>query len=97
MTDEIIPTPSFEVGRLVPVMSLRDYFAAQALVGFMTHPNAPDIPAEDAPKLASDCYAMADAMLKARDASPRPIGVTHLGDGPQKSYAGRVTEHEVQS
>jgi len=44
-------------------MSLRDYFAAKALQGFLAERS---LPASEAGRLASDCYAMADAMLKAR-------------------------------
>ncbi|WAC75317.1 hypothetical protein OU995_11725 [Roseateles sp. SL47] len=42
-------------------MSLRDYFAAQALTGLMAHPGSVD-PLREA-RLA---YMLADAMLKAR-------------------------------
>jgi hypothetical protein len=48
-------------------MTLRDWFAGQALAGVMAHkdsakwnPNA----------VASDCYGYADAMLKAREVKP---------------------------
>ncbi|PWL18992.1 hypothetical protein DKP76_06995 [Falsochrobactrum shanghaiense] len=39
-------------------MSLRDYFAGQALAGWPVTDHGPD--------LASKCYALADAMLAAR-------------------------------
>lgn len=54
-------------------MSLRDYFAAQALVATITNPNLPDDPAnlsswpepsELADRRAKWCYLQADAMLK---------------------------------
>lgn len=45
-------------------MSLRDYFAAKALAGMLADSNF-DHPPETAATL---CYAMADAMLKARTA-----------------------------
>ena len=50
----------------VPGMTLRDYFAAKALVGVcsMVATNTHDIKDDNA--LATDCYRMADAMLKAR-------------------------------
>lgn len=45
-------------------MTLRDYFAAKALQGFLV-----DISCEpdDLPSLAVSAYMMADAMLKARE------------------------------
>jgi len=44
-------------------MTLRDYFAAKALQGFLTNPlNA------RFEQIATTCYKAADAMLKARDA-----------------------------
>ena len=44
-------------------MSLRDYFAAQAMLarGFTVRPY------DTTHETAKDCYAMADAMLKARE------------------------------
>ena len=47
-------------------MTLRDYFAGQALVG-ITSVLAKGIRPSDVPKLATDCYRIADAMLKARE------------------------------
>ena len=44
-------------------MSLRDYFAGQALVGLLAHQSG-----EDPHKSPAMAYALADAMLKARDA-----------------------------
>jgi hypothetical protein len=43
-------------------MTLRDYFAAKALQGLM----ASTLTTTDIALIAKDCYAMADAMLKAR-------------------------------
>lgn len=49
-------------------MSMRDYFAAKALIGFMSADRHYDVLLkEDLPNLAADCYAIADAMLKARE------------------------------
>lgn len=57
-------------------MSLRDYFAAKAMLGYLTCPAAEiaendgrccDLPITDE-KIASLSYEMADAMLKARGA-----------------------------
>lgn len=47
-------------------MSLRDYFAGKTLVGFLAglSPDAPYVEAA----VARSCYAMADEMLKAREA-----------------------------
>ena len=44
-------------------MTLRDYFAAKAMQGFLGDPNVP----LDDDKLAEWSYKMADAMLKARE------------------------------
>ena len=44
-------------------MTLRDYFAGQALAGYFAHPTTPHQNATDG---AVYCYAMADAMLAAR-------------------------------
>jgi hypothetical protein len=46
-------------------MTLRDYFAAKALQGLL----AGSLKSSDTHLIARDCYAMADAMLKAREAS----------------------------
>ena len=45
-------------------MSLRDYFAGQALAGMMGHK---DCSAWTVNEVSSDCYAHADAMLAARE------------------------------
>ena len=53
-----------------PGMSLRDWFAGQALVAQIGHPRDP----EDGPLTPDDlafmAYAVADAMLAAREADP---------------------------
>ncbi len=46
-------------------MSLRDYFAGQALAGFRAHPANPDTPKT----VAMFCYEIADAMLAEREKS----------------------------
>ena len=49
-------------------MTLRDYFAAKAMQGWITARH-PDHHGEDGPEtLASDAYTVADAMLAARGA-----------------------------
>jgi hypothetical protein len=45
-------------------MTLRDYFAAKALQGLL----AGTLKSSDTSLIARDCYAMADAVLKAREA-----------------------------
>lgn len=45
-------------------MSVRDYFAAQWLKGYMANPNTPDMTTD---KVAQHAYLMADAMLKERE------------------------------
>ena len=51
-------------GRLLETISLRDYFAAKAMQGLL----AGTLKSSDTSLIARDCYAMADAMLKAREA-----------------------------
>lgn len=50
-----------------PGMTLRDYFAAKALAGYWAE-SGPDISPDNADITARQCYQMADAMLKAREA-----------------------------
>lgn len=51
-------------------MSLRDYFAAKALQGIMGngayHLTGEHFDGSDAKEIASDCYALADAMIAER-------------------------------
>ena len=60
--------PAFPTGTGVtpynPGMTLRDYFAAKALQGLM----AGTLQTVDTSVIARDCYVLADAMLKAREA-----------------------------
>ena len=49
-------------------MTLRDYFAAKAIQGYLASFDPHGEPVEFATKIAEDAYAMADAMLKAREA-----------------------------
>lgn len=46
-------------------MTLRDYFAAKAMQGLLSGA----LKNTNTAVIAQDCYAMADAMLKAREAS----------------------------
>ena len=50
-------------------MSLRDYFAAKAMQGFITNLDTGEKRLIDVPQLAKSAYSIADAMLKAREAS----------------------------
>lgn len=49
-------------------MSLRDYFAARALPAFLAAKVEHQPKGEIYKRLAQECYALADAMLRARDA-----------------------------
>ena len=65
--------PSFDYitqeGRENPKgMTLRDYFAAQAMQAFMSGWISRDIYPETDMVIAEHAYSMADAMLKAREA-----------------------------
>ena len=50
-------------------MTLRDYFAAKAMHGFITNIDTRRSNLIDVPQLAKSSYNIADAMLKAREAS----------------------------
>jgi hypothetical protein len=47
-------------------MSLRDWFAGQALIGICAHRDTWGLP--DVPTVARQAYRLADAMLEAREA-----------------------------
>ena len=47
-------------------MSLRDWFAGQALSGYLSDPDLM-LNDDSIPRIASGCYAIADAMIEARD------------------------------
>jgi hypothetical protein len=49
-------------------MSLRDWFAGQALAGLLVNPAPDSMEAMGALECAGEAYALADAMLKAREA-----------------------------
>jgi hypothetical protein len=53
-------------------MSLRDYFAAQALNGVLSDSDMRPASEEECDHLARRCYLMADAMLTARAKGPTP-------------------------
>jgi hypothetical protein len=61
--------PAFAVGtRDWPGMTLRDYFAGQALAGMMANPKeSADV---DADSLGEWAYQIADGLLRARSAKP---------------------------
>jgi hypothetical protein len=48
-------------------MTMRDYFAAKAMHGFITNIDKRRSDLIDVPQLAKSSYSIADAMLKARD------------------------------
>ena len=52
-------------------MTLRDYFAAKAMQGYLASFDPHGEPVEFATKIAEDAYTLADAMLKAREAAPQ--------------------------
>jgi hypothetical protein len=54
-----------ELAELRLQMDLRDYFAAKAMQGLLASPLCPS--AFDPKQKAASAYAVADAMLKARD------------------------------
>jgi hypothetical protein len=59
------PTPRYERGDMYSLgMTLRDYFAAKAMQGLL----AGKLQSVELKVIAGDCYSMADAMLKAREA-----------------------------
>jgi len=62
--------PAFPVtypnGNMDYGMTLRDYFAGQALAGMMAHDQTSSWQDYE---VAGDCYVYADAMIKARGAS----------------------------
>ena len=57
-------TPYAESMVISDGMTLRDYFAAKAMVGIIAHPNGPAGLWDDC---ALQAYEMADAMLEARE------------------------------
>jgi hypothetical protein len=63
-TEERWPEPVYLTKDHAINMSLRDYFAAKAMEGFLS---APDTGWQGG-ELAEQAYKMADAMLKAREA-----------------------------
>ena len=85
-------------------MSLRDYFAAKALQGYLASFDPHGEPVEYATKIAEDAYAMANAMLTARESDPgQVVPETNSSDSallPEKNCeptcakADRVYEEE---
>lgn len=56
------PIPGLGTNEAFHGMALRDYFAAKALVGLIANPNCGGSPT----LVATDAFAIADAMLAAR-------------------------------
>lgn len=63
----VIPKPDGSHSAVGGIM-LRDYFAAKAMQGFAADPSSHDL-FEDMGEVAENAYAMADAMLKARESN----------------------------
>lgn len=61
----VFPRPSG--GTLHEGMSLRDYFASQALAGMIASYTGADLPLPERDHAAITAYEYADAMLKARE------------------------------
>ena len=58
-------TPAFPIPNMNTGMTLRDYFAANAMQSMNSREDYLDAPAD---AIALDAYALADAMMKARKA-----------------------------
>lgn len=58
--------PSVSIGRHIPGMSLRDWFAGMAMNGCLQSVIKPGTP-DSNEGAAKYCYAFADAMMKERD------------------------------
>ena len=63
-------------GYCTPGMTLRDWFAGQALAGFFTTDN--HMPDET---IARQCYGAADAMIAYRDGQPDTTTAQHIALG----------------
>ena len=67
------PTTLDDDGNGFSGMTLRDYFAAEAVGGLLSHPDCGNVGKNDKERtryVAEEAYCVADAMLKARDAEP---------------------------
>lgn len=67
-------------------MTLRDWFAGQALPALLAAPNLQPL------SLATDCYKIADLLLEAR-ANPRMPGMWWVRNG-QPGYAGSAIPYD---
>ena len=65
-----VATPFGDGWMAIGGMTLRDWFAGQALVGWIASTRDPEASAWDATWWARKAYETADAMLKAREAKP---------------------------
>jgi hypothetical protein len=63
MTTKTTGGPAFPLVGFADGMTLRDYFAAAAMQGFLANPSLEG----DLDEYASDAYRQADRMLKERD------------------------------
>ena len=53
-----------------PGMTLRDWFAGQAMRSMLENPNGSVTPKSEFSEAANECYLMADAMIAARNTLP---------------------------
>ena len=51
-------------------MTLRDWFAGQAMQSMLENPNGSVTPKSEFSEAANECYLMADAMIAARNTLP---------------------------
>lgn len=65
-----VSSKPIESDRLLPSMSLRDWFAGQAIIGLIPAPKQAGVPALTVDGMAKAAYAYADALLKCRN-TPR--------------------------
>lgn len=100
MSDPFNPRafPSSAIDDRFGGMSLRDWFAGQALISILSV-NIPMSADDPAPSLACAAYLMADAMLAERNriptAPPSTEGVEHEVEPTEKGAAGRDTRRPI--
>ena len=68
-------------GYCTPGMSIRDWFAGQALAQLVHRREMTDVETYSKPDLAAEAYHYADAMLKAREPKPDTVTPQHIALG----------------